>query len=372
MILQLSEAVNYVRKNPNSIPVPDWTHLNVFSKGTKVIAFKDIYIDDLTGNIGKIEGDTHTSEEIESLRMSFAGGVDTKEFPPGVVYRGDHYEKPYVLKYGFGRIEAVQELNQKEWYFTVLEGDDDAIEDVQASENEDLPKRLNREIDMKQFLARKIHEGNISNTESAIRAKFRKVYPNRSKEVCNRVVQMVMNDASTPQPFIIYTSTARIRQWLENHSRENYFIEGEYDPALDMYGTHIKEGYQYRTVIQAIKRYKETGKKTYVIGHFGAPTKKATLKVKRAQFIREFDVLRECLQHIGANVWPIHVLGFFPQDKENESMKELVKPIIQKNGFFEVDLTTDIIDMIEKVESELPPKLIDEGFDVEKFVASIK
>jgi hypothetical protein len=326
MILPLSDAVDHVRNNPKSIPVPDWLHLNVISDVAQIIPFDKIYIDDLTGNKGKVEGDTHSSEEIEILRMSFANGVDTKEFPPAVSYRGEHYDKPYALQYGFGRCEALQELNLKEWFFTVLQGDDDALEDVQASENEDLPKRLNREIDMKQFLTRKVVEGNIPNTEASIRDKFRKVYPNRSKSVMDRVVQMVMNDTNTPQPYIIYTSTPRIRQWLDNHSKETYFIEGEYDAKRDMYGVHIKEGYQYRTVLQAIKRYKETGKKTYVIGHFGSPTKKATLKAKREQFVREFEVIRQALEFIGANFWPIVVLGFLPQDKENESLKELIKP----------------------------------------------
>lgn len=326
MILALADAVDHVRNHTNSIPVPDWTHLNVFSSEAKVISFKDIFIDDIDGNRGKVQGDTHTAEEIETLRMSFANGVDTKEFPPAVAFRGNHYDKPYVLQYGFGRCEALQELNQKEWFFTVLEGDEDALEDVQASENEYLPKRLNREIDMKQFLARKIHEGKIPNTETAIRAKFRKVYPNRSKSVMDRVVQMVMNDTNTPQPFIVYTSTARIRQWLENHSKETYFIEGEFDYERNMYGVHIKEGYQYRTVLQAIKRYQNTGKKTYVLGHFGSPTKNATLKTKRNQFIQEFNSIRESLEFIGANVWPIEVMGFLPQDKETESMRELVKP----------------------------------------------
>ena len=330
MKIAKSDVVDYVRNNPKAIPLPDWTELGVVSKDTVVLSFKDIYIDDLTGQKGKVQGDTHTPAEIEDLRMSFAAGVDTREFPPAVIYRGEDYDKRWVLVYGYGRCEAVQELDQKEWYFTVLEGNEDALEDVQASENEDYPKRLNREVDMKQFLARKIHEGKIPNTESAIRSKFRKVYTNRSKEVMNRVVQMVMEDVNTPNPYVFYTSTPRIRQWLENHSKETYYIEGQYDPVRDMYGVHIKEGYQYRTVMEAIKRYKKTGKKTYVIGHFNAPTAAAPLNVKRAKFIEVFDELRESLEFIGCKIWPIVILGYFPQIKEWDSWKELVQPLQQQ------------------------------------------
>jgi hypothetical protein len=50
------------------------------------------------------------------------------------------------------------------------------------------------------------------------------------------------------------------------------------------------------------------------------------LKTKRNQFIQEFNSIRESLEFIGANVWPIEVMGFLPQDKETEPMRELVKP----------------------------------------------
>lgn len=322
MRIPLDTCVSFVEKNINRVPVPDWSHLNVVSKDTIILDFDKIYIDDLEGNRAKVE--THTGEEIETLKNSFAEGVDLKEFPPAVRYRGEHYDKPYELVYGYGRTEAILLNKQNSWFFTLLQGDDDAMEDVQAAENEQLPKRINKEVDMKKFLADKVRKGKIANTEKDIRDKFKKVYPNRSKEVVNRVVQQIMEDLSTPQPYILYTSTPRVEQWLNNHSSENYEVGGEYDAKRSMYGVHIKEGYQYRAVIAACERYKKTGKYTYVIGHFAAPTKKATLNSKRKQFIEEFDNIRKALEHCGLTTWPIKVLGFFPQDKENENLKRLV------------------------------------------------
>jgi tRNA G18 (ribose-2'-O)-methylase SpoU len=58
---------------------------------------------------------------------------------------------------------------------------------------------------------------------------IKKIYANRDKTVMNRVVQQVMEELNTPQPYILYTSTPRIQQWLDNHSSEQYCIEGEYD-----------------------------------------------------------------------------------------------------------------------------------------------
>lgn len=323
MRIPLDTCVSYVESTPSRVPVPDWTHLNVISKETVILNFDDIYIDDIDGNKAKVE--THTGEEIEALKNSFAEGVDLKEFPPAVRFRGFHYDKPYELVYGYGRTEAILLNKQKSWFFTLLDGDDDAMEDVQAAENEQLPKRINKEVDMKKFLAAKVRQGKIGNTEKDIREKLKKVYPNRPKETVNRVVQQVMEDLNTPQPYILYTSTPKIQQWLDNHSSENYVIEGEYDAKRDMYGVHCKEGYQYRVVIAACERYLKTGKFTYVMGHFSAPTAKKDLKTKRKQFIQEFENIRKALENCGLSVWPIIIEGFYPQDKENENLKRLVK-----------------------------------------------
>jgi hypothetical protein len=323
MRIPLDTCISYVESKLSTIPIPDWTQANVISKDTIILNFDDIYIDDIEGNKTKVE--THTAEEIETLKNSFAEGVDLKEFPPAVRYRGPLYDKPYVLIYGYGRCEALLSNKKKEWFFTLLEGDDDAMEDVQAMENEQLPKRINKEVDMRKFLAAKVKQGKIGNTEKDIREKFRKIYTNRDKTVMNRVIQQVMEELNTPQPYILYTSTPRIQQWLDNHSSESYSIEGEYDDDRGMVGVHIKEGYQYRAVIAAIQRYHKEGQHTYVIGHFSPPTKKATLNSKRKQFIKEFDDIRTALESCVLNTWPIEVMGFLPQDKEHESIKKLVK-----------------------------------------------
>jgi hypothetical protein len=324
-----------VEANISTVPVPDWTHLGVISEDTKIIDFSQIYIDDIGGNSTKVE--THTAEEIETLKNSFADGVDLREYPPAVTYRGPQYDKPYVLVYGYGRTEGILLNKQKRWFFTVLSGNDDGIEDVKAQENEGaLPKRINKEIDMRKFLISKVNNKTIANNEDAIRAKFQKVYPNRDKTVMNRIIQQVMDQLDTPQPYIFYTSTPRIQQWFDNHSSEDYCIEGEYDAKRDMYGVHIKEGYQYRAVISAIERYAKTGKYTYVIGHFAAPTKKATFTTKRRQFIQEFYNIRSALENCGLTTWPIKVMGFFPQDKENDNLKVLVKaePYMPANSLY--------------------------------------
>jgi hypothetical protein len=319
----LVSTENYLNSfNPEDIPLPDWTHLGVKTVGTEKISWDQIYVDDINGNTGKVE--SHTPEEIENLRLSFAEGVVTTEFPPAVVYRGSMYDKPWELRYGFGRSEALRILLTTAWYFTVLEGTEDALEDVQAAENEGLPKRLNQEVDMRKFLIQKVLSGKTKRSQEAIRAKFRLVYPNRKKEVENRIVPQVMEALGIETPYILYTSTPKVQDWLKNHSRKDYVVNGEFDNNRKMYGTVMKEGYQYRTIWNAIKNYTDTGYRTYVIYHCGAPTKKSSLNQKRKQVIENFEDMRRRLEKMGLKKWPIVYMGALPQDRENDDMKELV------------------------------------------------
>ena len=55
-----------------------------------------------------------------------------------------------------------------------------------------------------------------------------------------------------------------------------------------MYGVVMKEGYDWRVVMNAMKTYNETGKKTYVICHCGAPTKKQGFDKKRKNIAAAF------------------------------------------------------------------------------------
>lgn len=318
-------AQYFVSADINKIPVPDWSHLGVTSPSdapTVKLEWDQIYIDDINGNVTKEE--PHSAGEIEALRLSFAEKVDEKEFPPAVRYRGKEYAKPWILVYGYGRAEALRLLQTPGWFFTNLEGTEDSLEDVQAQENELLPKRVNEEVDMRKFLIKKVLDGAIQKTESSIRDKFRKVYPYRRKEVENRIIPQVLKELGVQSPYILYTSSPKVQDWIDNHSKENYYIGGEYDSDRDLYGIVMKEGYQWRVVINALITYQQTGKFTGVIFHCGAPSKKADFDGKRKQVMAGFDLLKKALEHAGVKVWPIKVLGALPQDRKKDNLKCLV------------------------------------------------
>ena len=316
----------YNNADINNVPVPDWSHLDVTSptsNSTVRLKWDEIYIDDITGNITKEE--THTAEEIEALRLSFAAQVDSTQFPPAVKYRGKMYAKPYQLVYGYGRSDALRLLQTEGWFFTLLEGTEDALEDVQAQENEMLPKRVNEEVDMRKFLIQKVTDGKIEKTEDAIRAKFKKVYPYRRKETMNRVVPQVLKELGVKLPYILYTSKSKVEDWISNHSKEEYVIGEKFDHERDMYGVQMKEGYDWRVVMNAMQTFAETGKKTYVICHCGAPTKKQNFSIKRKNIVLRFDHWKSVYTKMGVTTWPIVLMGALPQDRKNESLKSLVQ-----------------------------------------------
>lgn len=316
----------YLKNYPlEKIGIPDWNHLGVNSKDTIKLGWDQIYIDH---DSNKSKVDAHDSQEIEALRLSFANGVEPSEYPPAVIYRGKQYAKPYQLVYGFGRSEALRLLQTKEWYFTLLDGDEDSIEDVQAAENEGLPKRLNKVVDIRKFLIDKINSGKIQPTETDIRKKAKKVYSGQPKHVIDRVVHQVMQDMGVATAHELYTSTSKVQDWLDNHSKIDYVIDGKYDSERDMYGMTQKEGYLYRAFMQAIARYHKTGKKTYIIFHCDAPTAKATLLKKRLAVLENFNEHLLDLQSVGIDPSkvPLTIMGFLPQEKGVEDWKRLITP----------------------------------------------
>ena len=122
------------------VAIPDWSHLGVTVHPTVKLTWDLIQQSDKDENNTKVE--THTPQEIQSLKQSFATNVDASQFPPAVVRTGNKEEgsKPYKLKYGFGRVDALSELTDG-WFFTVLEGTEDALDDVKAQNIQKLSAR---------------------------------------------------------------------------------------------------------------------------------------------------------------------------------------------------------------------------------------
>ena len=317
------ELSNISSVDVQKVALPDISHLyGAKVIGNVLINLSEIYYDD-EGNNVREHG--QTSAHVESLKMSFAEGVDISVPPPAVIVRQGPSGKKYELLYGFHRWAALMELGVKTYIFTLIECINESVErDVKIWENEDFPKATNSELDIKSTLIWKITKGYIKNAEESIRKEIKRICPYRKKESIDRIIQMVFHDANTPQKFSFY-SPAKAQSWLDNHSTIDYTI-GSLDETRDMYGYLVKEGYHYRFVMNAIRNYAKTGKKSYCIVHVGSPTGNSTIDKKRRQFVDELKEITEnflAISNDGFVAWEI--MGFLPQIREVENWKSLIE-----------------------------------------------
>tara|TARA_Y100000310_G_scaffold270676_1_gene284652 strand:+ start:967 stop:1929 length:963 start_codon:yes stop_codon:yes gene_type:complete len=290
-------------------------------KPTRIVNFSDIYIEDDFNNLAREHGISPT--HVANLKMSFGTGVDLTQYPPAIRKRnGNGLDKPWELVYGFGRTLSLIELKQLKWYFTEIVVDENTMDDVRANENEDLPRLSNKEQDLKMVLVNKINKGILKNNESAIRTKLNQIAPYRAKQSKDKIVAMVMGDSNTPQKYSFY-SPGKAHLWIENHSTVEYQIGGELDTKVNQFGYLVKEGYQYRFVVNAIKNYAETGKKSYCLAHMGSPTERSTIPQKRKKFKEELNSLLDSLKKCGMTSNICKVMGYLPQEVGIDNWKVL-------------------------------------------------
>jgi tRNA(Ile)-lysidine synthase TilS/MesJ len=116
--------------------------------------------------------------------------------------------------------------------------------------------------------------------------------------------------------------------WIETNT--NYSKGGEYDSKRKKYGWSVLEGYEYEQVMNAIRKFAETGKESYFICRTKAPTKNEDLNAKRNKILKELSYLEECLidvfkYHQENKKFPWYTEAFIPQDTELENS---TKPIL--------------------------------------------
>lgn len=323
MIMELKKIMDEI--DLNLVPQPTFDTLpSVKVNGTIKLNFDNIYINDEDNNLIREHG--ISPAHVEDLKQSFSQGVDLNQPPPCVVKRQTTPDSPkqYELVFGYGRSFALIGLGQKGWYFTDISVDEDSIDDVRAVENEPLPKLCNSEQDLKLFLSKKINKGTLTNDETTIRRKLNQVARYRKQQSKDKIIQWVIEDCSTPMKYSFY-DLAKCQLWLDNNSQNNYFIHGNLDVERNMYGHLVKEGYQYRFVVNAIRQFVKDGRHSYCLAHMGAPTNNSSIEDKRVKFMTETNSILNAFQSCGMNTNFIHVMGALPQQKGKEDWKQLIK-----------------------------------------------
>ena len=310
---------------------PSFNHLDVQVLDTKLIDIDEIFIGSAHKRLANIT--RHVASDsvahIESLKQSFAQGIDLNQYPPCVIETTQKTkekfktDKPYELVYGFHRLGSLIELGLKTYFFTEISADDVGIYSVRMEENEPLPKLDNKEVDLKTALGAMIKEGLIKATEEAVRKQLNLVARSRKKQSKDKIVQMVLHDNGIPQRYQFYSPSQAI-EWNADYSKGDYQFGGEWDSKRKRNGFLCKEGYLYRTVWRAMKKFVQDGEKSYVISHMGAPTKSATLEQKRVNFQAELDSMKEIMAGVWVTEDFLEHIGSLPQDRDNDNWTKLV------------------------------------------------
>lgn len=304
----------------NKFPKPDYSFIspNIGISDAIKIPFNKIYIDDFYLNVARNDK-ADIGARVANLVVSFGLGLLTGQELPSVQHRGldengKEYDKPYILKYGFGRCLALIEMGLEGWFFNVLIGTEKELEDVCSAENEDfVVKTPNKEQDIIVLKSKQVAKGTLPNNEGAIKRDLKKTYPRRAKASLDRIAAGIFETNSTPVSYEYYTD-AKIRLWRDNHCSVWFADKGKWDRRIQSFGFTSKIGGLYRTFHRALNKYAETGFVSYVNVYTGEVMKGSTLEEQRVSIINDYIRLR--VNHAivyGKDEKFLTLNGFFPQ-----------------------------------------------------------
>ena len=320
---------------------PDYSHINpdIIVEDTIKLRFDQIYIDDAQGNTARMVDGTDQkagadNQHILDLTESFSQGVILTEPLPALQHPqnsgNDHLNYRYRLRYGFGRSLTIKGMGADGWFFHIIRyrkgspsylkhGSDltqDDWDGVTLSENEYLPKMYNKHANIIHVIKQQIARKSLPNTEEAIKARIDKYLPNRKGQSKSKIAEQVMADKGTPFKYAFWNDT-KMELWNDNTLDSNipkYVSGGKWDEKREMWGYSSSINGLSRTYGQAIRKYAQTGFKSYVILHFGNPSARVPMISKRLNGVEEYCTLRsEYAEVYGKNVEVLKVMGAMPQ-----------------------------------------------------------
>lgn len=313
----------------------------MISKGAKfitneLITLSEIYVPPMADNPVRCKGKDPLNISRLAAVLSRIG-IDYSKMPP-VVYKksfikdGKHYK--YVLVAGNHRFEAFEQCGFKEWIFSVYEfahagySFEESLYNFQLLENNHYPQLESSEDDVVNMISRLIDRGSrlVNNDEDSIRAYVDDVCSNKHHQTKGSIVRRVIRQCGAYQDVVTYTAADTFK-WLRENT--DYTYAGEYDKKRKKYGWTVLEGYEYEYVINAVRKFAETGKESYFVCHTKAPTERYGLDEKRLKMKEAFNSLEDALvevfnfyQETGRFPWDTE--GYLPQNhltKEDEIIK---------------------------------------------------
>lgn len=305
---------------------------------TKKIKLSQIYVPPFTDNPVRKKG--KNLEHIDKLSISLMHGIDYNKRLPIVrkcnrIINGVHYD--YELVCGNHRMEAMHKNGYQEWLFDVHEfgldgiSFEDSLRTFQLIENDHEPQ-LESSIDDVVNVIKRLIEYNsdlVKNEEKSIAAYVDNYCQHMHFQTKGKVVRSVVSACGAYQDVVTYTPRD-LENWVSTYT--SLKLSGDYDRSRKQHGWSVKEGYEYEYVMNATRKFAETGKESYFLCHTKSPTETEDLNTKRTKMLMKFQDLESSLLEVFEyyqknGKFPWSVIGFVPADKKNKEDMENVVPI---------------------------------------------
>lgn len=307
-----------------------------FEPYPKWIEFKDIRTLGTEKNVGRTQ--EHTQEQIQQLKESFSKGVQTwQELPCSSSLNKDNQFTDKQI-FGFGRTESLESLGLTGYWFHVLKPTDSYTESwVSVIENLELsPKFSEGEKLLAMQLCRLIADGTIANDEDSIETELDKMVSNISKTSKGRIREVVFSTNDTPLRYSTW-GAAKVAKWLREEAAISFKMNGKYDPDRKKYGFLSKNVQD--PLHNAIMKYAETKKKSYVVLHVNAPNGSGDLSKLRMNEAKKLADYIAAYRTLGIEDCPLEILGFMWQDNGLDLSKTRIE---DKRYLVDINGTTTI------------------------------
>ena len=271
----------------------------------------------------------HNPTQLKILQDSFASGVQLWQELPIISETKDpavSKNKPYNLEVGFGRTNAIGSNGETGYWHWIVQGERTQLNDMAAFEN--TQKLLDTEFQtgedgIEHHLKELIEHNALANDEVEIEKKINQVWPGLNKMSLGRILSNVKNQKTKPRQYQTYNAED-IKIWLSETAAMSFVTGGNWDSSRN------KVGYSAVNMldpwINSCMQYAKTSKKSYVVMSVKSPGKKSTLLKKRKAHIDKLEEYKQSFKKLGMTIMPLEILGFMPQDNDNEDMRYLVQP----------------------------------------------
>tara|TARA_Y100000114_G_scaffold5049_1_gene4187 strand:- start:213 stop:1217 length:1005 start_codon:yes stop_codon:yes gene_type:complete len=260
--------------------------------------------------------------------------IVVKPIRGGITENGKTYR--WQLVAGYHRMYALLRNQVPVWYFDWYEFETAEEElDFQALENNHLPRKEMDLAGLTNYLAFKVDNGMIPNTKESMDAEVEKFTNIHGRTKTAAVTKAVSRCGAYTD--VTIRDFSEIKEYLANpenydgNTRE-YTHSGNIDPFRNKHGWTVKEGYEHEFIMNAVKRFSETGKGSYFVNHVKEPTDKMTLQQRRDNMVSTFTTLELALKRVidyynENDVFPWESVAFMPQNNVRGSEENEFIPV---------------------------------------------